>query len=225
MAAPLTIECSDLGRAWNGRWVLSGVNLAVPAGGGLLVAGRNGAGKSTLLRLLGTLLRPTRGTMRLGGLDPLHDRDTVRAGLAWFGHEDGLWNDLGGEDHLRIWARLRGATTDIPAALRRFDLPAGSTPVRLYSAGMRRRLSLCGIWLRSPRILLLDEPYSHLDAAGFSLLDELITEHRGRGGAVVAVSHHLDRLLHLLPQALQLVGGRPQWAGPSADLPSHMAAS
>lgn len=217
------LSANDLGRAWDGRWVLSGVNLTLGAGGGLLVAGRNGAGKSTLLKLLATVWAPSRGSLSVAGFDPAADRDEVRRRVAYFGHEDGLWNDLGAADHIRTWARLLGADPQVGSRLAAFDLPAGEAPVRTFSAGMRRRLALLAIAMREPTVLLLDEPYSHLDAAGFALLDRMIDEHMGRGGVVVAVSHHLERLSNRIREGLLLDGGRPRWVGPAQQLSAQLA--
>jgi ABC-type multidrug transport system ATPase subunit len=216
----IAVEADDLGRSWGGRWVLSGLNLRVRSGQGLLVVGRNGAGKTTLLRILATALPRSHGRLRLFGQDPEEAVQAARLRVGYLGHEGGLWSELDAPAHLRTWAGLLGRP--VPGdLLDRLGLDAaGDRPSRVFSAGMRRRLALCRLLIEVPDLILLDEPYSHLDPVGFALIDGLIDGWRKEGRSVVVTSHHVARLHGRLDHGLLLDGGRPVWAGAGHELPA-----
>ncbi len=220
MNETLAIEGAELGRAWGGRWVLSGVNVRLKVGEGLLIVGRNGAGKTTLLRVLSTALPRNHGTLRLFGFDPNKDLHEVRTRVGYLGHEGGLWGELDAPTHLRTWAGLLGRPYPAELLARLGLDAAGDRPARAFSAGMRRRLALCRLLIEDPQLILLDEPYSHLDPEGFALIDSLIDRWRAEGRSVVVTSHHVSRLHVRLGHSLLLDDGRAAWAGPSAELPA-----
>ena len=100
------IEAQGLGRRFGRYWALAHVELAVPQGEALLLAGPNGSGKTTLLRLIAGLYRPTRGGLRVFGLDPCKDRPSCRRQLSMVSHDSYLYPRLTALETLRIWARL-----------------------------------------------------------------------------------------------------------------------
>ena len=105
--SPLAVEASDLGRRFGRRWSLARVSLSVPPGHRLLVVGANGSGKTTLVRTLATLWAPSRGHLRIFGMDPVKERFAVRRTLALLSHQPGLYEDLSGTENLALTLRMQ----------------------------------------------------------------------------------------------------------------------
>ena len=157
-----------------------------------LLLGENGAGKSTLLRVLAGLLRPTLGTVRV--LDrPVAE---VHGRIGYMSHGAMLYDELTARENLEYTARLYGGQQGAQAcltpdeALRMVGLdPMLARPVAQYSQGMRQRTSLARVLLSQPELLLLDEPFSNMDAAGASKMVALLGGLRAAGQTVVLTTH------------------------------------
>src|SRR5262245_59461356 len=216
------VETADLGRRFGRRWALAQVTLAIPAGTRVMVTGRNGSGKSTLLRVLATASRVDRGRALVAGYDVKRQRAQVRRRVALLGHHSYLYEALSARDNLTAAARFLGSPPDrVPALLERVGLAArADDPISIFSAGMRKRLSLARALLQEADVLLLDEPYGELDPAGFALLDRVLDEQRSRGTTVLLATHLLEHGRELCDQALALDEGRLVWSGPAAELPA-----
>jgi heme exporter protein A len=220
-ARDATIECTDLGRRFGRRWALAEVSLEVPAGARVMVTGRNGSGKSTLLRVLATACRVDRGTARIAGHDIRREKAAVRERVALLGHHSYLYEAFSARDNLTVAARFLGAPADrVERLLEQVGLAArADDPVSVFSAGMRKRLSLARALLQDADVLLLDEPYGELDPAGFALLDGVLDEQRSRGVTVLLATHLLEHGRELCDRAITLDEGRLVWSGPAAELP------
>jgi heme exporter protein A len=196
-SAATTISLDGVAHRYGQRWALRGVSLEVAAGEVLAIVGPNGCGKSTLLRVIATALRPTRGNGFVGGFDLRVDANAVRELVALLSHDPALYADLTAEENLAFSQRMHGRRVDTAAigtALERVGLGGeGGTRARFMSSGMQRRLSIARLLLRTPRVVLLDEPYNSLDRDGVSLVRELAAEVRAGGGTVVIVAHDLER--------------------------------
>ncbi len=160
------ITGEGLEKRYGRKRALSGVSLAVPRHGFLLVTGQNGSGKTTLLRLIAGLAAPTRGTLEV---------DCERAALGYVAHEPLLYRELTALENLDLFGRLyrvpeRRERTGM--LLERFGLwDVRADRVSTYSRGMTQRLSLCRALLHDPSLLVLDEPFTALDEEGAALLD------------------------------------------------------
>jgi heme exporter protein A len=171
------------------REVFAGLHFQADAGEALAVVGRNGAGKTSLLRLIAGLLMPAGGSILIEGGAP---DMTVAEQAHYLGHRDALKPALSVAENLSFWTDFLGGgagrgLTDCLAAVglgHTIDLPALT-----LSAGQRRRLSLARL-LAVPRPLwLLDEPTAALDVAGQAMFAELMGQHLGSGGLIVAATH------------------------------------
>jgi heme exporter protein A len=214
------LQIVDVARRFGTRWALRGVSLRVEPGEVVVVIGHNGSGKSTLLRVAATTLRPTRGRAAVYGHDVVKEADAVRGAIGMLGHAAGVYEDLTAAENLRFALEMLGRPARpgaIAAALTAVGLAAeGRTRVRGFSAGMHRRLALARVELQAPRLLLLDEPYTALDAEGIGLVNALADRTRDAGGAVVIVTHDLararavaDRWARMDNGKLALVDGLP----------------
>jgi heme exporter protein A len=171
--------------------VLRGVDVAVAKGGFAVVTGPNGSGKTTLLRLVAGLAVPTRGDLLV---------DVDRSCIGYLAHEPLVYRELTAVENLELFGRLYRVPERrerIGMLLERFTLwEDRNERVSTYSRGMTQRLALCRTLLHDPDLLVLDEPYSALDAEGVALLDRELAGLRGERTVVVA-THEPDRLASL----------------------------
>jgi ABC-2 type transport system ATP-binding protein len=203
------------------------VSAVIPAGCIAGLVGPDGAGKTTLIRLMAGLLRPTAGTLTVGGLDPVAAGDELRSMLGYMPQKFGLYEDLTVQENLDLYADLRGvvgaARTQSFARLLAFtDLAAFTDrPAGKLSGGMKQKLGLACVLLGSPRILLLDEPSVGVDPISRRELWRMVTALTADGLSVVWSTSYLDeaeRCSHIL----LMNAGRLAYAGPPSALAERM---
>ena len=192
------------------RVLFRGLQARLSRGEAVALTGANGAGKTSLLRAVAGFIRPAEGEIRFEGADgPLPPDDARRGACHMVGHQDGLKTGRTARDELMFQVRWLGGTEDaaleasrILGLTRLLDLE-----VRKLSAGQRRRLALARV-VAAPRDLwLLDEPMAPLDSAHRALFGELMAEHLGRGGLILAAVHDP---LPVAARAVEVAGlGRP----------------
>ncbi len=197
---------------------LAGVDLDVQAGEVVLLSGGNGAGKTTLLRVLAGLVPLHSGVGEVLGFDLTVDRRAHRRLVGLVGHETACYDDLTVQENLRFAARAAGAdAASIDTVVGQVGLrPLAGVLHRRLSAGQRRRLALGVALVRSPRLLLLDEPHAGLDAEGRAALDTFVAYAADDGCTVVLASHELDRARPLASREVVLTAGQAHGA---VDLP------
>lgn len=207
------IDAQGLVKQFGSRRALDGVELQLPAGAFLSIFGPNGAGKTTLLRELALLARPTKGSLRILGVDALEEPDDLRARIGLISHASMLYGDLTARENLRFFAQLYGmgnveADARIDELLRLVELDHRQGDcVRTFSRGMQQRLSIARALINDPELVLLDEPYSGLDPHAAELFDQLIGRVR-EGRTFVMVSHDLEKGYALCTHALIMARGR-----------------
>jgi heme exporter protein A len=187
--AEVAVALERVGRAYGDRVVLRNVSVEVPQGATLAVFGPNGAGKTTLLRILAGLLRPHAGRASVLGRELPREGWAVRGKIGLLAHEPLLYRDLTPRENLDYNARLHGvAPARVGALLDQVGLAGrADEPLRFLSRGMTQRVAICRAVLHEPEVLLLDEPYSNLDAAAVEQVEPLIGAASGR--TRVLVSH------------------------------------
>lgn len=186
------VELRSVTKTYGPVRALVAVTASFPSSSVTAVVGPNGSGKSTLLALVGTLTGPTSGQVVHGGLG--RSRAAVRARLGWVGHDSLCYVDLSGRENIELAARLHGidAAQAYVRAKDRFELGAfAERPVRTYSRGQRQRIALARSLVHAPKLLLLDEPTTGLDAAGLRRLVDVVREEASAGSAVVVVTHDM----------------------------------
>lgn len=192
---------------------LRDVTLRVEPGSVTLLLGGNGAGKTTLLRLLATLEAPSAGRVTVAGHDARRQGPEARRALAYVGHDPGLYDDLTATENLRFFGGFHLPARDldarVAAALDAVGLAArANDPVGAFSRGMRQRLALARALLPEPRALLLDEPFTGLDAASTARVADLVRAWRRPDRAALLTTHDLPAALSVADRAVILRRGR-----------------
>lgn len=201
----------SLVRKFSGRAAVDGVSFALGVGECLALFGPNGAGKTTLLRLLAGLLSPTSGTCRIGET-ALRDGHSARALVGLISHSSMLYSALSARENVEFTAKMYGLTDPRAAAESALAImrvaDRGDTPVRALSRGLQQRVSIARAIVHDPQLILCDEPYTGLDAAGSAALTSALEERRQSGAALVLVTHNLDEGLVLATHAAVMQRGR-----------------
>jgi heme ABC exporter ATP-binding subunit CcmA len=222
MTATAVLSCDNVAKRFGKTTALRSVSFSVEQGEFVVVFGHNGAGKSTLLNIIATLIRSYEGSISLFGGDlSKADEDTRRA-LGFMSHDSFLYADLTARENLLFYARLYGVNDPTGAAgamLERVDLVhKAQSIVRELSRGMRQRLSLGRAFLHSPRLLLLDEPYTGLDETACVNLNGMLSEFTAAGGTVLMTTHDIDRGFRVADRVLVLDKGRVVMETKTADI-------
>ncbi len=220
----MTIEVENLAHSFGELRALDGVSFRAAAGEVFGLLGPNGAGKSTTVRALLGVLRPDSGTVRVAGIDVATDGVGARARIGYLPEVHSLYEALTPREHLSFVGRLRGlddATIDRRggAFLSAFEIEdRADEPIRTFSKGMRQKVALALAFIHQPKVLLLDEPLSGLDATAALLLKELVKGVAKAGTTVLYCSHVLDVVEKVCDRALILARGKPVAQGTIAEL-------
>jgi len=207
----LSLQATDLVRNFGTRRAVNGVSLTLVPGDCLALFGPNGAGKTTLLRMLGGLLRPSSGSAAIEGI-PLPGSADVRARVGLVSHQTMLYDALTARENVEFSARMYGVQDARAAAdevLARLGAASfADVRVRSLSRGMQQRVSVARAIVHSPSVLLADEPFTGLDAAGASALTGMLAGLRDSGAAIIIVTHNLDEALALCTAAAIMREGK-----------------
>lgn len=188
-AAPL-LSAHRLAFSRDDEPVFGPLDFSLDRGETLLVEGDNGSGKTTLLRVLAGMLPPGAGEIRFDG-NPV-SRDSRNGRVLLLGHRPGMNPSLSARENLHFLAGLYGCRADSSAtsAMQRVGIAGWiDEPLHTLSAGQKKRVGLARLLLLAGDIWLLDEPYANLDRHGIDLVNALIAEHCGQGGAALVTSH------------------------------------
>jgi heme ABC exporter ATP-binding subunit CcmA len=192
------IRARRLGKRFGDKRVLRDVDFDVDRGAFVVVTGPNGSGKTTLLRLCAGLAVPTEGELEV---------DVERKAVGYLGHEPLVYRELTAVENLDLYGRLYRVPERrerVGMLLERYGLwEVRHDRVASYSRGMTQRLALCRVLLHDPQLLVLDEPYTALDAAGADLLDAQLAELRGERTLLVS-THDPDRVEPLATSRIAL---------------------
>ncbi len=206
-ANSLAVELRNLTKVFGRFAALRDVTASFERGCLYGIFGENGAGKSTLLRMIAGLARPTSGRIEIFGETDIR---TVTARLGYMAHAPMLYDELSALENLRYFGALYGVNAEHCAqSLAAVGLdPALSRPIGEYSQGMRQRAALARALLHDPELLLLDEPFSNVDAASAHSMTELLGRMRAAGKTILVVTHQAAHLAAIADESLRLAAGR-----------------
>jgi ABC-2 type transport system ATP-binding protein len=195
--APLALEIHGLAKRYE-RPAVAGLDLSVAAGEFYTLLGPNGAGKTTTLRMVTGLLKPDSGSISVFGIDALSDPIAARRIMAWVSDEPMIYDKLTPLEYLGFVAGL-WSTDSCLAAARARDLLSrlGLTPqaderCEHLSKGMRQKVALAGALVHDPKLIILDEPLTGLDAASSRVVKEVLRERVTGGCSVIMTTHILE---------------------------------
>jgi ABC-type multidrug transport system ATPase subunit len=206
------VSFHEVSKSFGRRRALAKVSLECHAGEVLGLLGPNGAGKSTLLAIASTLMAPTTGEVRYGGVSARQARGELRARLGVLAHDLHLYPELTARENLEFFARLY-AMDDVgqrvERALARGGLSdRGDDLVGGFSRGMRQRLAVERALLHGPRLVLFDEPFTGLDDDARQMLLGRLRALRDEGCIVMLATHDFGTVDEVLDRAAILRGGR-----------------
>jgi ABC-2 type transport system ATP-binding protein len=210
-----------------GRKAVSGLDLTLAPGEFYALLGPNGAGKTTTLRMIAGLLRPDSGSISVFGRDVLADPLCAKAIMAWLPDEPLLYDRLSPMEYLEFVAGLwRVAPALARARAEELLETLGLWPHRHercegFSRGMKQKTVLAGALIHDPQFLLLDEPFTGLDAASARLVKDMLQARVAAGAAVILTTHILDVAERLATRIGILSGGELLAEGDLPGLQRH----
>lgn len=218
----LAVEARGLEKSFGNAAVLRGLDMTVHDGEAVAIFGANGVGKSTLLRILTTLTRPDYGSISVYGRDLSKQAESARLLLGAVLHSPMLYGDMTVKENLTFFGKMF-RVPNLPERIEEMATRLGLGPrmeqrSRELSHGYQKRAALARALLHRPRILLLDEAETGLDEPAAKVLDEVISDHRASGHAVVMTTHSIERGIAESDRVFVLSGGRIALDAPSSDV-------
>jgi ABC-2 type transport system ATP-binding protein len=213
-APKLAIEARGLVKRFDGAVAVDGVDLAVPEGAIYGILGPNGAGKTTTLRMLLGIIDPDKGERRvLGHANPQH----VARLIGYLPEERGLYPSMKAYEAIAFMGALRGLPLAEGRKRGRALLEANGLPadrqIRQLSKGMAQQVQLLGTLVHDPRLVILDEPFSGLDAINQGKLEQLIRDLAAKGTTVIFSTHVIAHAERLCDSVAIIAGGKVPYAG------------
>jgi ABC-2 type transport system ATP-binding protein len=194
---PIALEIRGLAKRFE-RQAVDGLDLTVPAGEFYTLLGPNGAGKTTTLRMVTGLLRPDQGSIAIYGIDALADPIGAKRIMAWVSDEPMLYDKLTPLEYLEFVSGLWAVDSDLAGArardlLARLGLsPHAEERCERLSKGMRQKVALAGALVHEPKLIILDEPFTGLDAGSSRVVKEVLRERVRAGCCVIMTTHILE---------------------------------
>ncbi|MEJ2647204.1 MAG: heme ABC exporter ATP-binding protein CcmA [Sedimentisphaerales bacterium] len=190
-----TIVVNSVRKAFTSRLVLDDVNLCVRKGQSLCLCGVNGAGKSTLLRIITGLLEPDQGSIEICGFNLKKDREKAKMLFGVISHKSMVYPDLTVMENLTFFARLYGVKDSVPRA-EQLLRDTGLEPYRydrthILSRGLLQRLAIARALVNKPVVLIMDEPFTGLDAESTKHLIAILSDFADNSGTIIMTTHDI----------------------------------
>jgi ABC-2 type transport system ATP-binding protein len=191
------IELRNIAKTYGSYTALHQLNLSVPAGEVFGFIGPNGAGKTTTIKIIGGILAPTEGTVRIAGIDMARDPVAAKQRIGFIPDRPYLYEKLTGMEFLQFTADVYGVSPAVfqekaVTLLEMFALADwGEELIESYSHGMKQRLIMCAALLHDPEVLVVDEPMVGLDPVAIRMVKNLFRDLARKGVAVFMSTHTL----------------------------------
>jgi ABC-2 type transport system ATP-binding protein len=193
---------------------VDGLDLSVRTGEFYTLLGPNGAGKTTTLRMITGLLKPDRGSIEVFGIDALADPVRAKQLMAWLSDEPMIYDKLTPMEYLEFVAGLWAVQTDLAEARARELIGWLGLEAHAHdrceglSRGMRQKVALAGALLHEPRLIILDEPFTGLDAGSARLVRSVLRERVHAGCSVIMTTHILEVAERMADRIGVMLAGR-----------------
>ena len=208
------IRLTNLTKRYGSFTAVDSISLNVQPGELFGFLGPNGAGKTTTLRMIAGILRPTSGTIEIGGTDIEKDPITAKAKLGFIPDRPFIYEKLTGAEFLRFVAGLYGEEgPEVEHRAREllalFDLEQWRDElVESYSHGMRQKLIVSSAFVHRPQVIVVDEPHVGLDPKSIKILRDLFREYARRGHTIMMSTHTLETAESLCDRIAIIVAGK-----------------
>ena len=213
ISLPLALEIRELTKQFD-RPAVDGLDLEVRAGEFYILLGPNGAGKTTTLRMVTGLLKPDRGSITVFGVDVLSDPVAAKHIMAWLSDEPMIYDRLTPLEYLNFVAGLWGIESDaVETKTQELIAWLGLVPYAQQrceglSKGTRQKVALAGALVHEPRLIILDEPFTGLDAASARSVKNVLRERVAQGCSVVMTTHILEVAERMADRIGVMSGGK-----------------
>ncbi len=212
MSSPAAaLEITGLKKSFD-RPAVDDLALAIPAGQFYALLGPNGAGKTTTLRMVAGLLRPDAGAISVFGIDALQNPVEAKRVIAWVSDEPMIYEKLTPFEYLEFVAGLWSIDAAIAEARARELIewlglgPHADERCQGFSKGMRQKVALAGALVHEPRLIILDEPLTGLDAGSARQVKDVLVE-RVRGGDTVIMTTHILEVAERMAERIGVIAG------------------
>ena len=214
MHTPLSaLEIRGLMKTFD-RPAVDNLDLTVRTGEFYSLLGPNGAGKTTTLRMVAGLLRPDAGSISICGIDALSDPVEAKRVVAWVSDEPMIYDKLTPFEYLEFVAGLWGIAPKVAQARAEGLIgwlalgPHAHERCEGFSKGMRQKVALAGALVHDPRLIILDEPLTGLDAGSARQVKNVLRERVANGGTVIMTTHILEVAERMADRIGVIAGGR-----------------
>ncbi|WP_297514872.1 ABC transporter ATP-binding protein [Thermococcus sp.] len=227
----MLVEVENLEKDYGKVKALKGISFSIREGEIFGLIGPNGAGKSTTLKILATLLKPTGGTVRIGGYDVVKEADRVRTLISYLPEEAGAYKNLTGREYLEFMARLYAKDERKAREMLQLGVELSGLGERLddkvstYSKGMTRKLLIARALMVRPKLAILDEPASGLDIVNAYEIRKTIRRFaRSEGTTFLISSHNMLEVEFLCDRVAMIADGRIVETGTPEELKTKYGA-
>ena len=222
------IKVDNLSRQYGTLWAVKDLSFEIADGQVYGLLGPNGAGKSTTVKMMVGMLIPTTGEILINGLNIRTDGNAIKTNLGYVPESCALYENLTGREHLEMVCNLHHFPVEniepqVNKLIELLDLKdSADKRIAGYSKGMKQKLLLAGGIIHNPRLLILDEPLSGLDANAQSLFRELIKEFARDGRIVIFCSHVLEVVERICDRLLIIDHGRKLTEGTPKEIIANL---
>ena len=202
------VALENIGKSFDGKWAVRGLDLQVNRGEVFGLLGPNAAGKTTTIKMMTGLLRPTEGKILINDYDIVREPIKAKSILGYVPDKAFLYEKLKGREFLKFIASIHGIEKS--TAIKKIEELIGIFGIKeieeelieSYSQGMRQRLLFMSALIHNPRVLLIDEPFVGLDPFGVMMLKDMIKRLRSDGVTIFLATHSL----HIAEELCERVG-------------------
>lgn len=218
------IEVKSITKRYGSFTAVDAIDLIVPPGELFGFLGPNGAGKTTTLRMIAGILRPTSGTIRIGGVDLSEKPIQAKSKLGFIPDRPFIYDKLTGAEFLRFVAGLynqEGSEVEHRGRelLALFDLEEWRDElVESYSHGMRQKLIISSAFIHRPEVIVVDEPMVGLDPKAARILKDLFREYVNRGHTIMMSTHTLEVAESMCDRIAIIQSGKIKALGTMSEL-------